>query len=121
MVQSSYTAAGKGNLTHLSIWTDNCSAQFKCQWQFGRLVQFAKKVKVFIDVNFFCPQHGKGAPDGQGATIKHTLERYMGRSPSHVVLFIPFGTQNHINSYFPSFFLSGGLSQTELLSRLQRS
>jgi hypothetical protein len=90
MVQSSYTAAGKGNLIHLSIWTDNCSAQFKCQWQFGWLVQFAKKVKVFIDVNFFCPQHGKGAPDGQGATIKHTLERYMGQSPSHILPIIPY-------------------------------
>ena len=120
MVQSSYTAAGKGNLTHLSIWTDNCSAQFKCQWQFGWLVQFAKKVKVFIDVNFFCPQHGKGAPDGQGATIKHTLERYMGQSPSHVVLIIPYGTQQNISSYFPAFFLSGGLSQTELLSQLRK-
>jgi len=120
MVQSSYTAAGKENLNHLPIWIDICSAQFKCQLQFGWLGQFAKKVKVFIDVNFFCPQHGKGAPDGQEATIKHTLERYMGQSPSHILLIIPYGTQQNISSYFPAFFVSGGLSQTELLSKLRK-
>lgn len=57
------------NITKVRIFTDNATSQFK-----NRYI-LAKNFNMKIKWNFLAAQHGKGACDGIGATIKQYVWR----------------------------------------------
>jgi hypothetical protein len=72
-------------LTHLHLWSDGCSGQFKSRYQLRWLYEAARRMfKVAVGApimllvlthNFFASCHGKGPCDALGATIKGILRR----------------------------------------------
>ena len=59
--------------TKVIFWSDGCSAQFRSQFAFQLLTQFDKELS--IEWHFFEANHGKGAVDGIGGTVKHAVFR----------------------------------------------
>ena len=64
-----------GNISVLTVWTDNCSEQFKSRYQLGWSVLYINKTTLeVIHLFFFHPQHGKGPPDGLGGNCKNAIK-----------------------------------------------
>ena len=63
-----------GHISVLTVWADNCSEQFKSRYQLGWSVLYVNKTTLdVIHLFFFCPQHGKGPPDGLGGDCKNVI------------------------------------------------
>ena len=64
-----------GHISVLTVWADNCSEQFKSRYQLGWSVLYINKTTLeVIHLFFFCPQHGKGPPDGLGGNCKNAIK-----------------------------------------------
>ena len=64
-----------GHIAVLTVWADNCSEQFKSRYQLGWSVLYVNKTTLqVIHLFFFCPQHGKGPPDGLGGNCKNAIK-----------------------------------------------
>ena len=64
-----------GHITVLTVWADNCSEQFKSRYQLGWSVLYVNNTTLeVIHLFFFCPQHGKGPPDGLGGNCKNAIK-----------------------------------------------
>jgi len=64
-----------GSISILTVWADNCSEQFKSRYQLGWSVLYVNKTTLdVIHLFFFCPQHGKGPPDGLGGNCKNAIK-----------------------------------------------
>ena len=80
-----------GHISVLTVWADNCSEQFKSRYQLGWCVLYINKTSLeVIHLFFFCPQHGKGPPDGLGGNCKNAIraeEKFRRHLPA-VLMFI---------------------------------
>ena len=64
-----------GSISILTVWAYNCSEQFKSRYQLGWSVLYVNKTTLdVIHLFFFCPQHGKGPPDGLGGNCKNAIK-----------------------------------------------
>jgi hypothetical protein len=70
--QAFYTMNDFELIYSMTVWADNCTEQFKSRFQIGWAALYVNK-KV-INQYFFCPQHGKGPPDGLGGNVKTALK-----------------------------------------------
>ena len=97
---------GHGRLTALYLWSDNCSAQFKCRfvifnlphshtplffsdtpcialvilfrYYYGWGSQFLQKFGLkWLSYNYFAASHGKGVCDSEGGHVKNKLSKAM--------------------------------------------
>ena len=66
--------AGFGPIQFVSFWSDNCSDQFKCRYQFGWGSKYTEEQNLdAMFINFFAPGHGKGICDSEGGIAKHAV------------------------------------------------
>ena len=81
-----------GHIGVLTVWADNCSEQFKSRYQPGWSVLYVNKTSLqIIHLFFFCPQHGKGPPDGLGGNCKNAIkaeEKFRRHLPSAIDVFL---------------------------------
>ena len=64
-----------GHISTLTVWADNCTKQFKSRYQLGWSILYVNKTTLeTIHLFFFCPQHGKGPPDGLGGNVKTAVK-----------------------------------------------
>lgn len=63
------------NITTAIFWSDGCASQFRSQYAFFMLTKFDPDLKV--QWHFFEANHGKGAVDGVGGTVKHAVYRHV--------------------------------------------
>lgn len=57
----------------IKFWSDGCSSQFRSQYTFYMMTKFP--VEYNIEWHYFQANHGKGAVDGIGGTIKNSVFR----------------------------------------------
>lgn len=60
-------------LSKLKIFSDGCAAQFKNKFTLSNLLFFEEDFSVKAEWNFFASYHGKGAVDGVGGRVKHSV------------------------------------------------
>jgi len=81
-----------GHIAVLTVWADNCSEQFKSRYQLGWSVLYVNKTTLqVIHLFFFCPQHGKGPPDGLGGNCKNAVraeEKFRRHLPAAIDVFL---------------------------------
>ena len=81
-----------GHIGVLTVWADNCSEQFKSRYQLGWSVLYVNKTSLqIIHLFFFCPQHGKGPPDGLGGNCKNAIkaeEKFRRHLPAAIDVFL---------------------------------
>ena len=56
-------------VTAIKFWSDGCASQFRSQYAFYMLCKLAPSID--IEWHYFEANHGKGAVDGIGGTVKH--------------------------------------------------
>ena len=61
------------NLNTFKFWSDGCGSQFRSQYAFFMLTRF--RPDLSIEWHFFEANHGKGAVDGLGGSVKHAVWR----------------------------------------------
>jgi hypothetical protein len=73
--QAFYTMNDFERIYSMTVWADNCTEQFKSRFQIGWAALYVNKSALeVIHLYFFCPQHGKGPPDGLGGNVKTALK-----------------------------------------------
>ena len=81
-----------GHISVLTVWADNCSEQFKSRYQLGWSVLYVNKTTLdVIHLFFFCPQHGKGPPDGLGGNCKNAIraeEKFRRHLPAAIDVYL---------------------------------
>ena len=81
-----------GHISVLTVWADNCSEQFKSRYQLGWCVLYINKTSLeVIHLFFFCPQHGKGPPDGLGGNCKNAIraeEKFRRHLPAAIDVYL---------------------------------
>jgi hypothetical protein len=61
-------------MTHWTVWTDNCSAQYKCNQNFLKVARFASTVEGVTIVHRFAQKyHFKGVWDAAGKVVKKEM------------------------------------------------
>ena len=55
----------------VKFWSDGCASQFRNQFAFFILSKFDHAINT--EWNYFEANHGKGAVDGIGGTVKHAV------------------------------------------------
>lgn len=89
---SFYEIENFGSIHTLTVWADNCTEQFKSRFQMGWSVLYVNKSNLqTIQLFFFCPQHGKGPPDGLGGNVKTAIkneEKFRRHLPAAVDIYL---------------------------------
>ena len=92
MMYACYVQNDFGHIGVLTVWADNCSEQFKSRYQLGWSVLYVNKTSLqIIHLFFFCPQHGKGPPDGLGGNCKNAIkaeEKFRRHLPAAIDVFL---------------------------------
>ena len=67
-----YVQHNFGHISTHTAWADNCTEQFKSQYQLGWSILYVNETSCPSNNSSFllCPQHGKGPPEGLGGNIK---------------------------------------------------
>ena len=74
-------------ISSIKFWSDGCASQFRSQFAFYMMTKFDRNVA--LQWHYFEANHGKGAVDGIGGTVKHAVYRHVLskkvviRSPQH--------------------------------------
>ena len=61
----------------INTFSDGAASQFKQQYLFSNLHTWEQNTQTNIIWNFFTMSHGKGAADGLGGTVKHSVWRFV--------------------------------------------
>ena len=59
------------NIKHVKFWSDGCASVFHSQYAFYMMTKLDQDIKIHW--NYFEANHGKGAVDGVGGTMKHAV------------------------------------------------
>lgn len=69
-----YIKSVSDNITFLSIFSDNCAAQFKNRYVMASMNALKAEYGFnHLEWNFFAASHGKGAVDGIGGSVKRSV------------------------------------------------
>jgi hypothetical protein len=67
-------------MSHWTVWTDNCSAQYKCNQNFIKVTRFASTIDGVTEVHHFAQKyHFKGVWDAAGKVVKKEIQDFQGK------------------------------------------
>jgi hypothetical protein len=62
-------------MSHWTVWTDNCSAQYKCNQNFIKVTRFASTIDGVTEVHHFAQKyHFKGVWHAAGKVVKKEMQ-----------------------------------------------
>ena len=81
----------------IKFWSDGCASQFRSRYAFFMLTKFNPGIN--LEWNFFEANHGKGAVDGIGGRVKHSVFRRV--LSKQIVIESPKHFAEYANSILP--------------------
>ena len=91
----------------INTFSDGAASQFKQRYLFSNLHTWEQNTQTNIIWNFFATSHGKGAVDGLGGTVKHSVWRFVkagGNAPLDAMSYSEIAHQRNPN--ISIFFIS---------------
>ena len=91
----------------INTFSDGAASQFKQRYLFSNLHTWEQNTQTNIIWNFFATSHGKGAVDGLGGTVKHSVWRFVkagGNAPLDAMSYSEIALQCNPNTSI--FFIS---------------